>query len=100
VTERLERKRKDEDANVLQNEEETETFQYVETYSAKSIDIRVIYLGEESNLRGGHRVILRKEKFQFEHTALVRGLGWTVYGYVKVSKVVIVRDCADAGNSE
>lgn len=43
--------------------------QDIQTDSSKLIDVRMVYFGQESNLRRGHRVVLWKEEFEFENSA-------------------------------
>jgi hypothetical protein len=38
--------------------EESRTFQHVKTDSSQSVDIRVVYFGQEANLRGSHGIVL------------------------------------------
>lgn len=43
------------------------TFQDIQTYTPKLVDIWVIYLRKESDLWWRHRVVVRKEELEFEN---------------------------------
>ena len=44
------------------------TLEDIKADAAKLVNVRVENLGEETNLRGRHRIIFRKEQFKFENT--------------------------------
>ena len=47
------------------------TLEDIETDTAQLINVRMVDLGEKSNLRRSHRVVVREEEFEFEDT------GWS-----------------------
>lgn len=47
------------------------TFQDIETNAAELVDVGVINLGQESDLRWGHRVVIWQEQLEFEDTSFL-----------------------------
>ena len=45
------------------------TFQDIQTYPAKLVYVRMVYLGKESDLGGGHRIVVWQEELELEDTA-------------------------------
>lgn len=54
------------------------TFQDIETDTAEAINVGMVDLGEEADLRGAHRIVFGEEELQTEDTAFVWGLGGAV----------------------
>ena len=50
------------------------TLENVETDPAELVDVRVVYLGHESDLGRRHGILLGQEQLQLEYAALVRRL--------------------------
>ena len=44
------------------------TFQHIQAYPAKLIYIRMVDLGEKSDFRGSHGIIVWEEELEFEDT--------------------------------
>lgn len=70
--------------------------QNIQADTAKLVDVRVVDLGQETNLWWGHRVVIWEEELKVEDAALVWRLRWAVDLDVEVSEVIVVRNCADA----
>lgn len=104
------------------------TLQHVQADAAQLVDVRVVDLGQESDLRRRHRVLVRQEELELEHAicadeetvvsatkvpsagsrrglcppdqhTLVRRAGRAVDLDVKVSQVVLVGGGADTGDA-
>lgn len=45
------------------------TLEDVQTDATEFVDVRVVYLGEESDLRRSHRVVVGEEELQIEYAA-------------------------------
>lgn len=47
------------------------TFQYIQAYAAKFVNIRMVDFGKKSNFGRGHRIIVWKKEFEFEDAGYV-----------------------------
>lgn len=70
----------------------------IQTDTAKLIDVGMIDFGQESDLWGGHGVIIWEEELELKDAAFIWGLAGTMYGDVEVPEVVFVGNCTDAGD--
>ena len=91
------------------------TLQYIQTDTAKLIDVGVIYFCEKSNLGWSHGIVVWEEQFKLEDTpyntgqdpevlprarnsTLIGRLGGPVDHYVEIPQIVFVRNGAYARN--
>lgn len=56
------------------------TLEDIQTDTAELVDIGVVNLGEESDLRWGHRIVVWQEELQLEDTAYVGVRIWSTCG--------------------
>jgi len=71
------------------------TLEHVKTDSTKLVDIGVVNLGEEANLRWSHRVVIWEKQLELENPAFVWRLAGSLYRDIEIPKIILVRDCAD-----
>jgi hypothetical protein len=94
------------------------TLEHVKTDSTKLVDIGVVNLGEEANLRWSHRVVIWEKQLELENPAcnavrdltfggdfagisltFVWRLAGSMYRDIEIPKIILVRDCADTRHS-
>lgn len=47
------------------------TFQYIQAYATKFVDVGMVYFGKKPDFGRGHRIVVWKEEFEFEDASYV-----------------------------